>query len=148
MNINITPDIYFILFLALSICIHIIFPILIFFYFPFNLFGILLLVIGFSIILWVNFNLLKNKTSTQPFDLPSSLITSGLFKISRNPLYLGMAIFFFGIDIILGSLSPIFLTLAFIFCIDRFIIPIEEKNLEKIFKIEYLNYKKKVRRWI
>lgn len=148
MKMKITPDIYFIFLLFLSVVSHFLFPILIMINFPYNFLGILLIIAGCTMTIWVNWYLLKSKSATHPFDMPTSFLTSGLFKISRNPLYLGMTIVLLGIDIILGSLSPYIFTAFFIFFIDRMIIPIEEINLKKIFGSKYTNYKRKIRRWI
>jgi len=94
-----------------------------------------------------NSALLKNRTSIQPFETPDVLITSGLFKLSRNPLYLGMAIAFFGLVITLGSLSPFIFPIIFVIIINRVIIPYEENKLEIVFGDKYLDYKTKTRRW-
>jgi protein-S-isoprenylcysteine O-methyltransferase Ste14 len=114
---------------------------------PFNLFGIVLIIAGIIMTLLINSALLKNRTSIQPFETPDVLITSGLFKLSRNPLYLGMAIAFLGVVITLGTLSPFIFLIIFVIIINRVIIPFEEDKLETVFGDKYLDYKTKTRRW-
>ena len=80
--------------------------------------------------------------------MPKKLVTSGFFKFSRNPTYLGMTLALFGEAIFLGSLVTFILPILFFVLINKTNIPVEEKNLEKKFGKKYLNYKKKVRRWI
>jgi len=106
--------------------------------FPWNLSGIILIIAGIIMTLITNSALLKNRTSIQPFETPDVLLTSGLFKLSRNPLYLGMAIAFAGVVITLGSLSPIIFPVIFVIIIDRVIIPFEENKLEMEFGDKYL----------
>ncbi|MFZ2455804.1 MAG: methyltransferase [Candidatus Altiarchaeia archaeon] len=148
MKKRITPDGYFITLLTLAILSHAIFPMARIIFFPFSLIGIILIIIGLFLTLWTNSLLLKNRTTLKPFGMPSFLITSGPFKFSRNPLYLGMAIALFGVNIFLGSFSPFIFSIIFIILIDRLIIPVEEKNLEKTFGKNYVGYKREVRRWI
>lgn len=107
-----------------------------------------MIVIGIAITLLVNYLLLKSGTSIKPYESPNVLVSSGPFKFSRNPLYLGMAVALFGVDILLGSISPFVFSILFIIIIDRFFIPMEEKNLNKTFSKKYDDYKKRVRRWI
>ena len=142
------PDGYFIILLVLAILSHLIFPIVMIIFSPFNLIGIILIIIGFFLTLWTNSLLLKNQTTIKPYEIPGFLITSGPFKFRRNPLYLGMAIALFGVGVFLGSLSPFISPIIFVLLIDRLFAPMEEINLEKKFSEKYLDYKKKVRRWI
>ncbi len=76
------------------------------------------------------------------------MITSGLFKISRNPIYLGMLLILLGEAILLGSIITFIFPLLFIISTNVAVIPIEEKMLEKRFGKKYLDYKNKVGRWI
>jgi len=142
------PDGFFFILLASTVLSHYIFPIQRIIPNPYNYIGIAVFVIGIVMTLFVNFLLLKSNTSIKPYESPSILVTSGLFKYSRNPLYLGMAIALFGINIFLGSISPFIFSILFIIIIDRSVIPTEEENLEKQFGKNYVNYKKLVRRWI
>ena len=115
---------------------------------PFNYFGILFFVIGL-LILFLSFGLFKRKeTPILPGQKPTALVIEGPYKFTRNPMYLGVTTALLGIAIYLGDLlaflSPI---VFFVFVSIRFI-PREEKLMEKLFGKKYLNYKKRVRRWI
>ena len=59
-----------------------------------------------------------------------------------------MIIILFGIAILLGSIITFIFPIIFAILLDRFMIPVEEKNLEKKFGKKYLNYKRQVRRWM
>lgn len=148
MNKRIPPDVYFIATLALAIFFHKAFPIVRLLPWPWNLTGILPVVAGFLITLRVNSVLVKNKTATQPFKVPGTLLTSGLFRYSRNPLYLGMVMILTGTATLMGTLSPFVFPVLFVAFIDRTVIPVEERNLEEAFGARYLDYKALTRRWI
>jgi protein-S-isoprenylcysteine O-methyltransferase Ste14 len=63
-------------------------------------------------------------------------------------MYLGMVSILVGIAVALGSLVPFFVPILFVIVTEVMFIPFEEENLEQTFKEEYLDYRKKVRRWI
>ena len=90
----------------------------------------------------------KINTTVKPFEESTALLTDGVFRISRNPMYLGMAFILSGISILLGSLSPFFVILIFMFAMDFVFIRKEEAMLQKKFGTTWLEYKKTVRRWI
>jgi protein-S-isoprenylcysteine O-methyltransferase Ste14 len=116
--------------------------------YPYNLIGIIIIITGILITVLTNFILLKKKTSIKPLEAPIAFIISGPFKLSRNPIYLGMTIALFGVETVLGSLSTYIFPVIFVIIINTLIIPVEEKNLENKFGKKYLDYKAKVRRWI
>lgn len=80
-------------------------------------------------------------------EMPSSLIKTGIFAHTRHPLYLGVLIIYIGLILLSVSLISI---VGFIiaFLLYNWIANFEEKDLEEIFKEEYLEYKKKVPKWI
>ena len=78
----------------------------------------------------------------------SSLINSGIYGYTRNPMYLGLLLMLFSIAFFLKNfISFLIIPLFILFITKNQILP-EEEALEKIFGVEYKNYKKKVRRWI
>lgn len=115
---------------------------------PFNLLGILFFGAGLLILFW-SFGWFKKKdTPILPGQKPSALVIEGPYKFTRNPMYLGVTTALLGIAIYLGDalafLAPIVL---FAFVSIKFI-PREEKLMESLFGKKYLDYKKKVRRWV
>jgi protein-S-isoprenylcysteine O-methyltransferase Ste14 len=77
-----------------------------------------------------------------------TLITSGPYRFSRNPLYLGANVFiFFGAALLLGSPTALFVTAIHIPLMDLFIRR-EEKQLESVFGETWRDYKSRVRRWL
>ena len=70
------------------------------------------------------------------------------FRLSRNPIYLGMASILLGVAEVLGTLVALAFPVIFIALIEFCIIPGEERKLENLFGEPYREYKKSVRRWI
>lgn len=145
---KISPDGYFVIMLVLSVLLHYAFPILPLISAPYRFTGIVLLAAGFSMAWAANIVLLKKGTSIKPYQIPCVLVTGTLFNFSRNPVYLGMTLALFGVEIVLGSLCPLIFPIVFVIIIDKLFIPDEESNLEKLFGEKYLDYKTRVRRWI
>jgi protein-S-isoprenylcysteine O-methyltransferase Ste14 len=78
----------------------------------------------------------------------ATLITSGPYRFSRNPLYLGGNVFiFFGAALLLGSPTAVVATAIHIPLMDLFIRR-EERQLERVFGEEWQRYRKRVRRWL
>ena len=93
---------------------------------------------------------INNNTTINPLNLKKStyLVTNGLFRFSRNPMYLGMLFFLVGTSIILNIIGGLIISILFIFYMNFFQIIPEEKALENLFGKDYRNYKKNIRRWI
>ncbi len=92
----------------------------------------------------------KARTTADPLhpDKASKLVIVGIYKISRNPMYLGMLFILFSFVIRLGNLFTIPILILYIWYITTFQIKPEEKVLAKLFGEDYSIYCKKVRRWI
>ena len=107
--------------------------------------SIILLSLGWFICGWTALSFIRTKGTPVPFNPPPKLITTGLYAHIRNPMLLGLFIFLIGLGIILGSLSLIFIFTPLFVLINVFYLKVvEEKEMEKKFGGEYLEYKKKV----
>ena len=135
-------------FILLSIILNFFFPIRRIIIQPYNYLGIILILFGLVIDVWAWVLFRRKKTTLNPYKIPSRLETKSIFKISRNPMYLGMDIILLGVSVLLGSLITFIFPIIFIILIEKLFINLEEKNLERKFGKEYLDYKKEVRRWI
>lgn len=78
----------------------------------------------------------------------SHLVTDGPFRITRNPMYLGMLMCFVGLSILLGSLAPFLFTVVFFLFLNYVVVPMEERSLRQMHGKEYAEYKRRVRRWV
>lgn len=87
-------------------------------------------------------------TSTRPNDVPAALVAGGVFRRSRNPFYCGILLLLAGI-MIAASLDWGMIVLPFTWlALDRLVIPVEERRLERAFGQTYLDYTARTRRWI
>jgi protein-S-isoprenylcysteine O-methyltransferase Ste14 len=145
---KIQPPVYFYISLLVSALLHFTLPVNIVIKYPFNYLGFLFFAIGGTLNIWTDQLFKKNKTTVKPNEKPSTFIQTGPFKISRNPMYLGMALILLGAGFILGSITSFVGAPLFIAAMEMFFIPKEEKNLREQFGEEYESYCKKIRRWI
>jgi protein-S-isoprenylcysteine O-methyltransferase Ste14 len=107
--------------------------------------SVFMLVIGWLIMFWPVIAFFSTRGTPVPFNPPPKLITTGLYAYIRNPMLLGMFIFMLGLGVLFGSLSLIFIfTPLFIVLNVLYLKAIEEKEMEKKFGRDYLEYKKKV----
>ena len=115
---------------------------------PYHLVGLVLTVPGLAVVLHSGAAFLKAKTGLLPFSDATQLVTGGLYRFTRNPMYLGMVAFLAGLAVFLGSVSALVPVVLFAWIIDRQFIQHEEKFLLEAFGAEYEEYIQKVRRWI
>ena len=116
-----------------------------------NTLSLLFLIIGFVIIFLATKEFKKSETTVNPMkpETSTKLVTSGIFKYTRNPMYLGLASILLASCFYFSSLLGIIVYVPlFIFYITVFQIIPEEESMKTIFNDEYLDYCSKVRRWI
>lgn len=90
----------------------------------------------------------EHNTTYKPEETPTALVTGGPMRVSRHPMYLGMALILAGIGWLLVSTSVMLSGLAFALIIQKFFIRPEEETLERLFGEEYTSYKSRVRMWL
>lgn len=142
------PPIYFLIALAGSVLLYWLMPIRSVLSSPVRWTGLVVLMLGglFAVLPAKKFN--EAGTTIKPFEESSTLITDGLYRYTRNPMYLGMVLVLVGVDMVLGSLSPFLVVPLFIILIDRIFIRKEEEALRAQFGEQYTSYVGKVRRWL
>lgn len=138
---------YFMIMLILNAVLHYLAPIKQIIYFPYRAMGILLIILGIYCYFAVFFTFKKEKIDWRPEKMPRKIITSGVFSISRNPMYLGMFLILLGEAVLLGSAITFILPIIFIIG-TNYELSSDESKLEKQFGNKYLDYKNKVRRWV
>jgi protein-S-isoprenylcysteine O-methyltransferase Ste14 len=88
------------------------------------------------------------KTAIDPSKPATAIVSQGVFRLSRNPLYLALTLLYFGISILFSALWALVLLLPLLIIVQIGVIQREEIYLERKFGPEYLRYKARVRRWI
>lgn len=90
----------------------------------------------------------KHRTTVIPHKIPSSLIQSGIFSRSRNPIYLGDALVLAGLILRFDAVLALPLVPIFVWVIERRFIVSEESRMRLEFKDVFARYERKVRRWL
>lgn len=92
----------------------------------------------------------RAQTTVNPMkpDMASVLVTSGVYRITRNPMYVGLALALTGWAVYLVSLPALAVVIVFIIYIDRLQIAPEERALSKLFGAAFDAYRSAVRRWL
>lgn len=78
----------------------------------------------------------------------STLVTGGVYRLSRNPMYTGLAVFYLGLVLVFGSWWPLLLWPLVIVAVWRLVIRPEERYLSERFGADYTAYRSSVRRWL
>ena len=119
-------------------------------FFGTSVFALVVLVVAVIIIIMSINKFRKIRTTISPLNpsKTSSLIISGIYRFTRNPMYLGLFLMLLSIALFLKNFISFLILPLFILSITKNQILPEEEALGNIFGAEYKNYKKKVRRWI
>ena len=112
--------------------------------------GIFLLLSGFFFLVSDVRLFRKDKTTVNPLspEQATKLVTDGIFKYSRNPMYLGMAVVLSSIAVFFNLLGGVILIALFCAYITKFQIIPEEKAMIDLFSQDFDQYKQTTRRWI
>jgi protein-S-isoprenylcysteine O-methyltransferase Ste14 len=107
-----------------------------------------LLVTGVALL--ASFNTAFNRTGTavEPWKPTTAIVSTGPYRITRNPAYVGMALVYAGVAVMSQALWVLAPLPVVLLIIDRGVIAREEHYLERKFGQEYLDYRGRVRRWI
>jgi protein-S-isoprenylcysteine O-methyltransferase Ste14 len=110
--------------------------------------GVLFAITGLNLILPAVIKFSKTKNTLIPNKSANSLQTAGIYSISRNPMYLGLLVLYIGIGCFKGNVWSFILIPMVILLVTKFVIRNEEEYLSRAFGIDYIEYQKKVKRWI
>jgi len=104
--------------------------------------------LGFGFMMWAHQLFVKHKTPVRHSEPPTAFVREGPYQFTRNPMYVGGLVMFFGIAIIVGTWPFFVIPVTMFFILDRFFIPWEEKTMLKIFGDVYKRYMTSTRRWM
>ncbi|MBV6478667.1 MAG: hypothetical protein HGGPFJEG_01422 [Ignavibacteria bacterium] len=121
-------------------------------YKPFSLFqyvGCIFTLSGLTILIYCIASLaVRGKGTLSPIDPTKKLVITGLYRFSRNPMYVGVILILTGESLFFMSIELLAYDAAVLILFNAFIMLHEEPRLKKDFGDDYLHYCKKVRRWI
>ena len=115
-----------------------------------NTISLFLLILGFTVFTLAVKAFNRQKTTVNPLEprQASSLVSSGIFKYSRNPMYLGMLIILLALSFKFNLVGGIVISLFFYLFITKFQILPEEEAMNELFGDEFIEYSTRTRRWI
>ncbi|HRO34030.1 MAG TPA: isoprenylcysteine carboxylmethyltransferase family protein [Brevundimonas sp.] len=87
-------------------------------------------------------------TPPQPWKPTTALATGGVYRFSRNPIYLGFTLIYAGFAVAMDSPVALAGLLPCLIVIDRFVVAREERYLDVKFGQEWRAYRAQVRRWL
>ena len=149
MKTRLLPPTILLLAILLMLGLHFLLPLCRIVPWPWRLLGILPLTLGVILNLSADRAFKHVDTTVKPFEKSQSLVTTGPFRFSRHPMYIGMTAIIIGLWLCLGTVTPLFVVPLFVLTMSMVFIPAEEHMMEKQFGNEYRTYCKRVIRvWI
>ena len=133
--------------IALPILFHYLIPVMKVISEPYSYLGAVVMLLGLALLTWAAMLFRQVGTGFQLHGGGAVLVTSGPFRFSRNPMYLGMLIWLIGLAVLLGSLIVFLFPILFFLLANFLVIPLEERDMRRIFKERFIEYKRRVRRW-
>jgi protein-S-isoprenylcysteine O-methyltransferase Ste14 len=110
--------------------------------------GYAFVVIGIGLIVRARTQFIRARTTRDPYASVTSIVTSGVYRFSRNPIYLGFVGLLLGFSFLFRTYWGLLLSPLFIVLMNTLVIQQEEVYLEKKFRDVYTGYKSRVRRWL
>ncbi|MEM6656663.1 MAG: methyltransferase [Pseudomonadota bacterium] len=90
----------------------------------------------------------RHKTTVIPHETPTSMVQAGIYKRSRNPIYLGDVLILAGLILRFDAVVSLILVPIFVLVLERrFILP-EEDRLRRSFRADFARYERATRRWL
>ena len=145
---KILPPTYFLMAPVGMILLHFLWPLGRYLSFPLTLLGLVPLLIGVLLNLVADREFKRHATTVKPFEQSSALVTAFPFSLSRNPMYLGVALMLLGVAMLFGTISPLIPVVVFSILMDVMFVRTEERMLAETFGNEWERYRLQVRRWI
>lgn len=115
---------------------------------PFVFLGALLAASGAGLIAMALGLFRRADTRPEPWQPASNLVLGGIYRFTRNPMYLGMLLIYGGVAVALESPTAGLLLVPLVVVLDRFVVAREEAYLLRRFGAAYLSYQARVRRWV
>ena len=145
---RVIPPVYFLAALLLMAGLHVALPVRQVIQLPYRYGGLLFVLGGIVLVLWAARLFGQAGTTIKPFQESSALVVRGPYRLTRNPMYLGMVGGLVGVAVLLGSLAPVIVIPLFVALLDVRFIRAEEAMLERSFGATYRDYKTRVQRWL
>ncbi|WP_433383181.1 methyltransferase family protein [Actinoplanes sp. CA-142083] len=110
--------------------------------------GVVLAALGLALTAAGVAAVIRHRTTIVPHHPVATLVTGGAYRLSRNPMYTGLAVAYLGLSLLFGSWWPLVLGPFVIVAVRQLVIRPEERYLTQRFGRAYTDYQSRVRRWI
>jgi protein-S-isoprenylcysteine O-methyltransferase Ste14 len=110
--------------------------------------GLILVVAGVAVAFSALGIFRKRSTTTIPFETPTSLVTSGPYRFTRNPMYVGLTLVYLGVAGTRAEVWPVIVLPVLLAYVNFIVVPVEERHLHDAFGDAYEQYGARVRRWL
>ena len=147
-GVAIFPPLVYVPFLAMGIVLDFLFPVPLLPNGVQYAAGFAVMAVGGLIMPFVLLEFRKARTNFNPRKPTTAIITTGPYRFSRNPSYVGLTLLCVGIGIAADSIWILGLLIPAIVVMHYGVIVREERYLENKFGEEYLRYRRSVRRWL
>jgi protein-S-isoprenylcysteine O-methyltransferase Ste14 len=115
---------------------------------PFHLIGAVLFAAGAIMTTAARLTFHRARTNINTFGEPTHLVTSGPFRWSRNPMYVGLVVALFGVAILFGGAAQLIVAAVFLAVTAFWYVPFEEQAMQSRFREAYSDYVLRTRRWL
>jgi protein-S-isoprenylcysteine O-methyltransferase Ste14 len=115
---------------------------------PVSYSGAVLVAAGVAMVVWSRRAFQAAHTPIVPFTESTALVRHGLYRWTRNPMYVGAVLLVSGVAVLFGSMSPLGVAVAYFVILQEGFIRHEERLLEQRFGEDYRTYRRSVRRWL
>ena len=110
--------------------------------------GAVVAVLGLTLVIGGVAAVIRHRTTIVPHHRVATLLTGGAFRLSRNPMYTGLAVAYLGLGLLLNSWWPLALWPLVVIAVRQLVIRPEEHYLTQRFGRTYTDYQSRVRRWL
>ncbi len=150
-GVRFPPPLFFILGFAVSLLVHKFLPLYLIadsLRGVFSIIGKLFTFIGLAFMIWGLLTFHRFRTAVSPYQPPSRVVTSGPYRFSRNPMYVGFTIAYIGGILAKNTLWALLLLPLVLWLLTMLVIRPEERYLARTFGSVYTDYANRVRRWL
>lgn len=141
------PAIYFVSILA-GILLQIVWPFSIVPFLWLRAAGLILIGLAVVVSIWGDQEFKRHETAVNPDQPPTFLVTTGPYRFSRNPMYVGLTLLQLGFALTFNSFWLVLTLVPTLLIMSRGVIDREEQFLATMFGQTYIDYRNRVRRWL
>jgi protein-S-isoprenylcysteine O-methyltransferase Ste14 len=147
-GVRVPPPLIYLVLFGLGLLLHQIVPISFLPVMPARVAALICLGYGVLLVGWSNLLFRRAHTSLVPIKPSTALVVRGPYRLTRNPMYLGLLYVYIALALWLGVVWPLILVPLLVLAVQRLAIAKEERYLEQKFGDAYRQYRAHVRRWI